>query len=286
MSIKSVLVVGMGMMGHGIAQSAAQAGFKTFVYDSSEAALKRGLGWIEQSLQGRVQKGKLSQEQMQQMLQNLVPVASFAEARDADLVIEAVFENLDLKRQVFAELDGVMAPHTILASNTSALPITPMAAATKRPERFIGIHFHSPVVVMKLVEVIRGLLTDDATYATVQDFVRALGKSPVEIKKDVPGFITNRVYMPMFNEAVWTVYEGVATVEDVDRAMRDGFNFPMGPLQLGDFVGLDTMLHILEDLHQRCGGNKFLPCPLHRSLVAAGHLGRKSGRGFYTYGGE
>ena len=271
------------MMGHGIAQTSAQAGFTTYVYDSNEESRNRGVARIAEQITGRVKKGKLTEEEGQRILNLIVPVSSFEEAKKADLVIEAVFEDLDLKREVFRALDKVMADHTIFASNTSALPISPMAAVTQRPDRFIGVHFHSPVVVMRLVEVIRGLRTSDETLAAVQEFLQKVQKSPVEVKKDSPGFITNRVYMPMFNEAVWTVYEGVSTAEDVDQAMRDGFNFPMGPLQLGDFVGLDTMLHILEDLNEKCGGNKFLPCPLHRSLVASGYLGRKSGRGFYVY---
>ncbi len=283
MSIEKVLVVGLGMMGHGIAQTSAQAGLTTYVYDSNEESRNRGVAKIAEQITGRVKKGKLTEEEGQGMLNLIVPVSSFEEAKTADLVIEAVFEDLDLKREVFRALDKVMPDNTIFASNTSALPISPMAAVTQRPDRFIGVHFHSPVVVMRLVEVIRGLRTSDETLAAVQEFLQKVQKSPVEVKKDSPGFITNRVYMPMFNEAVWTVYEGVSTAEDVDQAMRDGFNFPMGPLQLGDFVGLDTMLHILEDLNEKCGGNKFLPCPLHRSLVASGYLGKKSGRGFYVY---
>ncbi len=271
------------MMGHGIAQTSAQAGLTTYVYDSNEESRNRGVAKIAEQITGRVKKGKLTEEEGQGILNLIVPVSSFEEAKTADLVIEAVFEDLDLKREVFRALDKVMPDNTIFASNTSALPISPMAAVTQRPDRFIGVHFHSPVVVMRLVEVIRGLRTSDETLAAVQEFLQKVQKSPVEVKKDSPGFITNRVYMPMFNEAVWTVYEGVSTAEDVDQAMRDGFNFPMGPLQLGDFVGLDTMLHILEDLNEKCGGNKFLPCPLHRSLVASGYLGKKSGRGFYVY---
>ncbi len=284
MSIENVLVVGLGMMGHGIAQTSAQAGLTTYVYDNDEKSRDRGVARISEQVMGRVSKGKLTEEEAEKILGRIIPVSGFEEAKNADLVIEAVFEDLDLKREVFRALDKVMPDATIFASNTSALPISPMAAVTQRPDRFIGVHFHSPVVVMRLVEVIRGLRTSDATLEAVQGFLQRVQKSPVEVKKDSPGFITNRVYMPMFNEAVWTVYEGVATVEDVDQAMRDGFNFPMGPLQLGDFVGLDTMLHILEDLNEQCGGNKFIPCPLHRSLVASGYLGRKSGQGFYSYG--
>ena len=283
LSIEKVLVVGMGMMGHGIAQTSAQAGLTTYVYDNDQASISRGVDRINEQVNGRVKKGKLSEAEGQEIMARVIPVSRFEEAKDADLVIEAVFENLDVKREVFRALDQVMPEGTIFASNTSALPISPMAAVTQRPDRFIGVHFHSPVVVMRLVEVIRVLRTSDETLAAVQEFLQKVQKSPVEVKKDSPGFITNRVYMPMFNEAVWTVYEGVATAEDVDQAMRDGFNFPMGPLQLGDFVGLDTMLHILEDLNEKCGGNKFIPCPLHRSLVASGYLGRKSGRGFYVY---
>ena len=284
MSIENVLVVGLGMMGHGIAQTSAQAGLTTYVYDNDEKSRDRGVARISEQVMGRVSKGKLTEEEAEKILGRIIPVSGFAEAKNADLVIEAVFEDLDLKREVFRALDKVMPDATIFASNTSALPISPMAAVTQRPDRFIGVHFHSPVVVMRLVEVIRGLRTSDETLEAVQGFLQRVQKSPVEVKKDSPGFITNRVYMPMFNEAVWTVYEGVATVEDVDQAMRDGFNFPMGPLQLGDFVGLDTMLHILEDLNEQCGGNKFIPCPLHRSLVASGYLGKKSGQGFYSYG--
>ena len=282
MAIDKVMVVGMGLMGHGIAQVSAQAGLETYVYDSAKEAVEKGMGRISKILDGQVKKEKISEQEKASVLSRIKPMDKL-EAVDVDLVIEAVVENIEIKKQVFAELDGIMPEKTIFGSNTSALPCTPMAAATKRPDRFVIVHFHQPPQVMKLVELARGLDTSDETLQAAKEFCSKVGKVAVEIKKDCPGYLTNRAAMPMANEAMWVLYEGVCTKEDIDAGFKAGFNHPVGPLELADFVGLDTMLHILEDLHQQYGGNKYLPCPLLKNMVAAGRLGVKSGQGFYRY---
>ena len=205
------------------------------------------------------------------------------DASDVDLAIEAVFENIDVKKELFAKLDEIMSAKTILASNTSALAATPMGAATKRPDKFVVIHFHQPPQVMKLVEVCKGLETSEETYEAAMEYCKKVKKVPVGITRDVPGYLTNRAMMPMLNEVMWVLYEGICTKEDIDIAFKTGFHHPMGPIELLDFIGLDTTLHILEDLHEQYGGNKFLSCPLLKNLVASGRYGRKSGRGFYDY---
>ncbi len=283
MEIKEVLVVGMGLMGHGIAQLSAQAGLKTYIHDMDEKAMDIGLGKITKLLEGKVKKGKMTEEQKETVLGNLVKVDKLEDAADVDLAIEAVFESMDVKKELFAKLDTIMNAKTILASNTSALAATPMGAATQRPDKFVVIHFHQPPQVMKLVEVCKGLDTNDETYEAALEYCKKLEKVPVGITRDVPGYLTNRGFMPTLNEVIWILYEGVCTKEDIDIGFKTGFHHPMGPLELLDFIGLDTTLHILEDLHQQYGGNKFLPCPLLKNLVASGRLGRKSGRGFYDY---
>lgn len=283
MEIEKVLVVGMGLMGHGIAQVSAQAGLKTYIYDMDEKALDKGLGKITKLLEGRVKKGKITEEQKDEVLGNLIKIDKLEDASNVDLAIEAVFENIDIKKELFAKLDKIMDSRTILASNTSALAATPMGAATQRPDKFVVIHFHQPPQVMKLVEVCKGLETSDETYEMAMEYCRRLKKVPVGIKRDVPGYLTNRAMLPLLNEVIWVLYEGVCTKEDIDIAFKTGFHHPMGPLELLDFIGLDTTLNILEDLHQQYGGNKFLPCPLLKNLVASGRYGRKSGRGFYDY---
>ncbi|AEV21115.1 3-hydroxybutyryl-CoA dehydrogenase [Geobacillus sp. G4] len=282
MDVKTIMVVGAGQMGSGIAQVCAVAGYQVFLYDISEAQLDKGIANIEKGLARQVEKGKMTAVDKDAALARLARSTDLHAAAEADLVIEAVVENMDVKTKLFAELDALARPETILASNTSSLPITEIAAATKRPEKVIGMHFMNPVPVMKLVEIIRGLATADDVYETIEAVARKLGKVPVEVN-DFPGFISNRVLMPMINEAIYALYEGVATKEAIDEVMKLGMNHPMGPLTLADFIGLDTCLYIMETLHEGFGDDKYRPCPLLRKYVKAGWLGRKTGRGFYTY---
>ncbi len=283
MVVEKVLVVGMGLMGRGIAQVCAQAGIDTYVYDISKEAAQKGVAAIDKDLSRRVEKGKISAADKEAIMGRITAVDSLAEAKDVDIVEEAVFEDLEVKRKVFAELGKVMSSKTIIGSNTSALAATPLATATGRPEKFMIIHFHQPPTVMRLVEIVRALQTSDETAKVVHDFCQQLGKTAVEVKKDCPGFLTNRTMVPLLNEVYYCLYEGICTKEDIDTAYKTGFNWPMGPVELSDFIGLDTMLHICEYLHQECGGNKYLPCPLLKNMVAAGYLGVKSGKGFYEY---
>ncbi|ATA61697.1 3-hydroxyacyl-CoA dehydrogenase [Geobacillus stearothermophilus] len=282
MDVKTIMVVGAGQMGSGIAQVCAVAGYDVLLYDISEAQLDKGLATIDKLLGRQVEKGKMTAEAKDAALSRLVRSTDLRDAAKADLIIEAVVENMDVKTKLFAELDEIARPEAILASNTSSLPITEIAAATKRPENVIGMHFMNPVPVMKLVEIIRGLATADDVYETIEAVTRKLGKVPVEVN-DFPGFISNRVLMPMINEAIYALYEGVATKEAIDEVMKLGMNHPMGPLTLADFIGLDTCLYIMETLHEGFGDDKYRPCPLLRKYVKAGWLGRKTGRGFYTY---
>ncbi|ABO68679.1 MULTISPECIES: 3-hydroxybutyryl-CoA dehydrogenase [Geobacillus] len=282
MDVKTIMVVGAGQMGSGIAQVCAVAGYDVLLYDISEAQLDKGIANIEKLLARQVEKGKMAAADKDAALSRLSRSTDLHDATDADLVIEAVVENMDVKTKLFAELDKIARPETILASNTSSLPITEIAAATKRPDKVIGMHFMNPVPVMKLVEIIRGLATADEVYETIEAVTRTLGKVPVEVN-DFPGFISNRVLMPMINEAIYALYEGVATKEAIDEVMKLGMNHPMGPLTLADFIGLDTCLYIMETLHEGFGDDKYRPCPLLRKYVKAGWLGRKTGRGFYTY---
>lgn len=276
------MVVGAGQMGSGIAQVCAMAGYDVFLHDISQAQIDKGLANIERLLSRQVEKGKMTDAEKAAALSRLIPSTNLRNAAKADLVIEAVVENMDVKAKLFAELDQIAPPHTILVTNTSSLPITEIAAATKRPEKVIGMHFMNPVPVMKLIEIIRGLATADEVYETVEAIARKLNKVPVEVN-DFPGFISNRVLMPMINEAIYALYEGVATKEAIDEVMKLGMNHPMGPLTLADFIGLDTCLYIMETLHEGFGDDKYRPCPLLRKYVKAGWLGRKTGRGFYTY---
>ncbi|WJQ13995.1 3-hydroxybutyryl-CoA dehydrogenase [Geobacillus stearothermophilus] len=282
MDVKTIMVVGAGQMGSGIAQVCAVAGYDVLLYDISEAQLDKGLATIDKLLGRQVEKGKMTAEAKDAALSRLVRSTDLRDAAKADLIIEAVVENMDVKTKLFAELDEIARPEAILASNTSSLPITEIAAATKRPENVIGMHFMNPVPVMKLVEIIRGLATADDVYETIEAVTQKLGKVPVEVN-DFPGFISNRVLMPMINEAIYALYEGVATKEAIDEVMKLGMNHPMGPLTLADFIGLDTCLYIMETLHEGFGDDKYRPCPLLRKYVKAGWLGRKTGRGFYTY---
>lgn len=282
MKIKKVLVVGMGQMGSGIAQVCVEAGCQVYVWDMNPEAVKKGLANIDKFLYRGVEKGKLTGEQKSRCMENLVVVNNLQEASDADLVIEAIVEKMEAKQKIHAELDKILKPSAIQSSCTSALPITEMGSVTNRKNKFIGIHFHNPVPVMKLVEIIRGIETDEETYQTVREFISAINKTPVVVK-DVPGFITNRVKIPECVEAIRAVSEGIATVEDIDIAFKDGFGYPLGPLELCDFVGLDTMLHIMEDLYNSYADTRFFPPPLLKKMVSLGYLGRKSGRGFYDY---
>jgi 3-hydroxybutyryl-CoA dehydrogenase len=281
--IRSIGVVGAGTMGHGIAQVAAQSGYDVVLVDAAPQALERGVAQVGKSLEKLVGKGKLTAEQREQALARLRPESSLAALEGADLVVEAVVEKLEVKRAVLAELDKICPPRTILATNTSSISITKLAAATARPEKVIGMHFMNPVPLMQLIEVIRGLATSQETYDAVEAASRAMGKTPVEVH-DAPGFVSNRVLMPMINEAVYCLYEGVGKAEAIDGVMKMGMNHPMGPLALADLIGLDVCLDILRVLHEGFGDPKYRPCPLLVKMVDAGRLGRKSGRGFYDYG--
>jgi len=282
MNIKTVMVIGAGQMGSGIAQVCAQAGYKVILNDLKDEFVEKGLGSISKNLSRQVQKERLTEDEKNSILANLVKSTNLGDAKDVDIVIEAAVENMSIKAKIFADLDQIAPEHTILATNTSSLPITEIAAATKRPEKVIGMHFMNPVPVMKLVEIIRGLATADEVYQTIEDMTKTLNKVPVEVN-DFPGFVSNRVLMPMINEAIYTLYEGVATKEAIDEVMKLGMNHPMGPLTLADFIGLDTCLYIMETLHEGFGDDKYRPCPLLRKYVKAGWLGKKTGRGFYTY---
>jgi len=280
--VKTVGVIGAGTMGNGIAQVFAQSGFTVKLHDAAPAAVTRALGAIEKSLGKFVEKGKLAAADKDAALARLHATPSLDDFADVDFVVEAVVENLDIKRQIFTTLDAVTKPHVILGSNTSSISITALAACTKRPQQVVGMHFMNPVPLMTLVEVIRGQATSDATMTTTLELCKALGKTPLE-SADYPGFIANRILMPMINEAAFALMEGVGTREAIDGVMKLGMNHPMGPLTLADFIGLDVCLAILEVLHDGLGDPKYRPCPLLRRLVAAGHLGKKSGQGFYDY---
>jgi 3-hydroxybutyryl-CoA dehydrogenase len=281
--IRSIGVVGAGTMGHGIAQVAAQSGYDVVLVDVAPQALERGMAQIGKSLEKLEAKGKLTAQQRENSLARLRPADSLAALDGADLVVEAVVEKIEVKGAVLADLDRACPPHTILASNTSSISITRLAAGTKRPEKVIGMHFMNPVPLMQLVEIIRGLATSQETYDAVAAASRAMGKTAVEVH-DAPGFVSNRVLMPMINEAVFCLYEGVGKAEAIDEVMKLGMNHPMGPLALADLIGLDVCLDILRVLHEGFGDPKYRPCPLLVKMVDAGRLGRKSGQGFYAYG--
>jgi 3-hydroxybutyryl-CoA dehydrogenase len=282
MAIGKIMVIGAGQMGAGIAQVASQAGHEVFMRDIEGRFIDRGMATITRVLDRAVEKGKIDAAARDAVLGRIHPTLDLGPAAGTDLVIEAAIENLELKRGLFKELDALCPPAVIFASNTSSLSITELAAATGRGDRFIGMHFFNPVPLMQLVEIIRGLQTADETHRVIFDLAQKFGKTPVTVN-DYPGFISNRVLMPMINEAVYCLMEGVATAEDIDTVMKLGMNHPMGPLALADFIGLDTCLAIMEVLYHGYSDSKYRPCPLLRKMVRAGYLGRKSGRGFYTY---
>jgi 3-hydroxybutyryl-CoA dehydrogenase len=282
MEVKTIGVVGAGQMGSGIAQVAAQAGYEVLLLDASEEALRRGLEAIRRSLAKFLEKGRITEEALEAALGRIRTTLDLEALGEADLIVEAIVEDEGAKRALLERLGALAKPEAILASNTSSIPITALGRYSGRPERFIGMHFFNPVPLMQLVEVIRGELTSAATRDVVVEVARRMGKTPLEVQ-DYPGFVSNRLLMPMINEAVEALREGVATKEAIDGIMRLGMNHPMGPLELADFIGLDTCLAIMEVLHRGFGDDKYRPSPLLRRMVQAGLLGRKTGRGFYVY---
>jgi 3-hydroxybutyryl-CoA dehydrogenase len=283
MDIRNISVIGAGTMGNGIAHVFAQYGFKVVLSDLKQEYLDRALSTIRTNLDRQIKRGSLREDQKKEALDRIRTTTDFAESiRSADLVIEAVVEDAEVKKKIFSDLDRLCSPSTIIATNTSSISITELAAVTNRAEKCIGMHFMNPVPVMKLIEVIRGFRTSDETCVLIMELSKKLEKIPVEVK-DYPGFISNRILIPMINEAIYCVMEGIATPESVDTVMKLGMNHPLGPLALADLIGLDVCLSIMEVLHQGLEDAKYRPCPLLRKMVAAGYLGRKSGRGFYTY---